>query len=123
MSKTTEFGKHLLRLEEKLLSPETRKSSDEVMALLSENFIEIGSSGRIYEKQDVLDALKVEKPTQFSLADFKAIPLADGVVLVTYRSTMEREDGKAGSSSLHSSIWKKGQGGWKLVFHQGTPLR
>lgn len=123
MSKASEFKKQLLRLEEKLLNPEVRKSSDEVMALLSDDFVEFGSSGRIFEKTDVIEALKVESSTHFSLEDFRAAPLSEGVVLVTYRATMQHELSKVKSSSLHSSIWKKSGSAWKLVFHQGTPLR
>ena len=37
------------RLEEELLLPEVRKSVTRLAALLAEEFVEIGSSGRIYD--------------------------------------------------------------------------
>jgi hypothetical protein len=43
------------RLEQELLLPEVRKSVTQVAALLAEEFVEIGSSGPIYHKQQIID--------------------------------------------------------------------
>jgi hypothetical protein len=48
----------LLRdLEEQLLKPEVRTSRDRVGYLLADDFIEFGSSGRIFDKRGVIEAL------------------------------------------------------------------
>jgi hypothetical protein len=41
-------------------------------------------------------------------------------VLLTYR-TERLADGKPPRHVLRSSIWKRTDAGWKMLFHQGTP--
>jgi hypothetical protein len=113
----------LLRsLEEQLLKPEVRGSPDEVDYLLADEFIEFGSSGRVYDKRQIIAALQQETPdptTRISLVDFVARRLAPEVILVTYRTI--RPDRP--ESRLRSSIWKLVEGRWQMVFHQGTPSK
>jgi hypothetical protein len=108
---------HLQELEERLLHPAVRHSAETVDNLLADNFIEFGSSGRIYNKQQVIESLQQESPTRRELADFKALVLAEGVVVVTFRVV---EEGERPIHSLRSSIWKWMDGRWQMVFHQGT---
>jgi hypothetical protein len=110
-------------LEEKFLKPDVRKSREELTALLSDDFVEFGSSGRIYNKQQVLDILQKEKSPDFSLSDFNAVSLTPDLVLVTYTSIAVFEKEGRSSHALRSSIWKFGGGGWQIIFHQGTPLK
>jgi hypothetical protein len=102
------------RLEEELLLPEARKSVTRLAALLAEEFIEIGSSGRIYEKQQIVDRLPQEQWTgpPATLSDFSARSLAPDLILAMYRIPE--------SNTIRSSIWKMTSTGWRLVFHQGT---
>jgi hypothetical protein len=113
----------LLRsLEEQLLKPEVRGSPDEVGYLLADEFIEFGSSGRVYDKRQIIAALQQEMPdpiTRISLVDLVARRLAPEVILVTYRTI--RPDRP--ESRLRSSIWKLVEGRWQMVFHQGTPSK
>ena len=54
----------LLRgLEEDLLRPESRRSVAAVSERLAEDFMEIGSSGRSYTRQEVIAALAAEPGT------------------------------------------------------------
>jgi hypothetical protein len=115
----------LRRLEEELLKPEIRRSPDQVGALLSDGFVEFGSSGGVYNKQQVVEALKQEGSPdpgiRLSLVDFVAKSLASDVILVTYRTIQEGGPGARQESRLRSSIWKLIDGRWQMVFHQGTP--
>jgi hypothetical protein len=83
----------LRRLEGELLNPEVRRSPDQVGALLSDDFVEFGSSGGVYDKQQVIEALQQERPPdpgiRLSLVDFIARRLASDVILVTYRTIQE----------------------------------
>ena len=115
----------LRRLEEELLNPEVRHSPDQVGALLSDDFVEIGSSGGVFNKQQVIEALEQEGPPdptiRLSLVDFIARRLASDVILVTYRIIQEGGPGTRREPRLRSSIWKLIEGRWQMVFHQGTP--
>lgn len=75
----------LLQLEERLLQPEIRKSPHSVAQLLSEDFVEFGSSGRVYDKWAVIEQFAGGQSVPMVLSDFEARALAPGVMLATYR--------------------------------------
>ena len=104
---------HLKKLEKQLLQSSTRKSVDNLAALLADDFIEFSSSGRIFNKQQTIASLQLESPVQRTLSEFKTQQLAPDVVLVTYKITQP-------TCSLRSSIWKSIDNQWRMVFHQGT---
>lgn len=114
-------AKHLEDLETKLLQASVRSDPVLVGALLSEQFRELGASGRVFSRSEILDALAAEGAVQLSLTEFSAEALADGVVLVTYRSRREDARGTV-REALRSSIWKSEAGQWRMIFHQGTPI-
>jgi hypothetical protein len=114
----------LRQLEEHLLRPEVRGSAEQVGRLLADDFVEFGSSGYAYDKQQIIEALQQEKPDpalRISLTEFAARRLAPGIFLVTYRTTWDAGADEPGRSRLRSSIWKLIDGRWQMVFHQGTP--
>jgi hypothetical protein len=113
----------LQQLEEYLLQPLARKSSQEVSRLLADEFIEFGSSGRIYNKQQTLAALQHETPVQRTLTNFYAHALAPDVALVTYYIIRQAEPGTPPAHSLRSSIWQFLDDRWQMLFHQGTPTQ
>ena len=106
-------------LEEKLLQPEVRKSAEELNHLLSDNFREFGSSGRVFNKQQILADLASETTARFVMGDFALTELSQGVVLATYKVIRSSEN-ELETHSLRSSIWRKTGEVWQMVFHQGT---
>src|SRR5215813_5828678 len=122
MSADVSIEAHLRTLEEELLQPDVRKSATRLDALLAEGFIEFGSSGWVFDKQKIIDALRSESPVRLSLTDFKALPLGPGVVLTTYRAVRYGASGEQPIHSLRSSVWRLLDGRWQMVFHQGTRL-
>jgi hypothetical protein len=111
---------HLRQLEERLLQPKMRKSTEALCELLADEFIEFGSSGRIFDKRQIIESVRNEPPVQRSLLDFKTSVLAPGVVLATYRIVRHGASGAQSVYSLRSSIWKLIGGRWQMLFHQGT---
>ncbi|WP_454851615.1 nuclear transport factor 2 family protein [Rhizobium binxianense] len=114
---------HFRRLEERLFQPEVRHSRQELENLLSREFREIGSSGRLYTFSDTIEGLLAESPDGSSRAeDFELQMLADGLALVTYRSVRSLFAGGQ-KQNRRSSIWRlETDGQWRMLFHQGTPL-
>lgn len=110
----------LFQLEQRLLQPEVRKSIDDLMSLLADDFLEFGSSGRIFNKQQVIEILSHAPRERMTLKDFQAKTLAPNVVLTTFRLVKHNESSEEMTNSLRSSIWKLIDGKWKMVFHQGT---
>ncbi|MCF2145838.1 DUF4440 domain-containing protein [Desmonostoc muscorum LEGE 12446] len=113
------------KLEERLLQPDIRKSAKDVMDLLADEFIEFGSSGRVFDRQQIIKSLEnepIEPLTQRSITEFKTLVLATGIVLVTYR-VVRHVSGEKPVHSLRSSIWKLIDNRWKMIFHQGTLVK
>ncbi len=116
-----ELTEHIRRLEARLLKPEVRSSPEELTLLLAEDVFEIGSSGRTFDKKQIIATLQGESELDYSLQDFQVKQLSSDIALATYRIAARRfQDGKA-RTSLRSSIWVHRQGRWQLMFHQGTP--
>ena len=120
MSTSVPIEEHLRALEEQLLQRDVRTSASRLDVLLADEFIEFGSSGRIFDKQDLIESLRAESPTHRSLTEFTARILAPGVVLATYRAVRHGPSNEAPVRSLRSSVWKLTHGQWRMVFHQGT---
>ena len=112
----------LKTLEEKLVNPSVRKSLQELNELLADDFIEHGSSGKVYNKQQVIEALQKETPLEISISEFNSVNLTDEIVLVTYTTEQINKTDNTVKYSLRSSIWRKNNKKWQVVFHQGTPL-
>jgi len=98
--------------EEQLLKPEVRASADALDRLISDQFVEFGSSGQTYTKQDVIAQLLAAPNFKGSLGDLQVLAVAEGVALATYRT----------SASLRSSVWRREGDVWRVLFHQGTPI-
>jgi hypothetical protein len=114
---------HLRSLEEHLLNPTIRHDSSAVAFYLTDDFIEFGGSGRVFDKASILEDLKDEPPRPASLlTDFKTRELAPNVILATYKATRRNEAGEPVGQSWRSSIWTHVNGQWQITFHQGTPI-
>jgi hypothetical protein len=97
-----------------------RGSPERLAVLLAEDFVEFGSSGRVFNRTEIIAALAKETATKRSLTEFKATMLSEDVALVTYRATRRSTGDAAAVSALRSSIWRRRDGRWQMVFHQGT---
>ena len=111
--------KRLRGLETSLHRRDIRGSPDKLYELLSDDFIEFGSSGRVFRKSEIIKSLAKENADLgITVEEFSARKLATGLALVTYRAI--QSDGV----SLRSSIWRLGANQkWQMVFHQGTKVR
>lgn len=101
-------------LERELLDPAVRADPLRLAELLHPDFREIGSSGRLLSRQDILDLLADEQASQKQLEVLSLERLDTATALLTYRSISGE------SSALRSSLWQHENGHWRLRFHQGT---
>jgi len=111
--------------ESSLLKPEVRLSREKLDLLLADDFIEFGSSGLIYDKKEILDRLPKNSqtsPAEFLVSDFAVKELTEDLVLATFKTDKILSD-KSHLISLRSSIWRKNNDDWQMIFHQGTPLK
>lgn len=110
----------LFNLEKQLHTFEVRSNKDRISKLLTDDFFEFGSSGKIWSRHDILSRLPNEDDrVRIDSYNFQASQLTDTLVLVTYISKRIKED-TANSEFLRSSIWQLVNNEWKMKFHQGT---
>jgi len=98
--------------------PECGSSRADHLVMTTEDFWEVGASGRRYSREHVLDVLDERQrdpsPDPWETSDFHCRQLADAVYLLTYTLRQcERVTRRA-------TIWQRDPGGWKIVYHQGT---
>jgi hypothetical protein len=99
-----------------LHDPAVRADPGRVRGLLHPDFVELGTSGRIWDGKAIVEALAAESaPAQRRAVDIVPVSLGVDTVLLTYRiDDLER-------ASLRSSVWLRNTDGeWLLRFHQGT---
>lgn len=113
---------HLRELELELLRPVTRGSLERLSILLAEDFREFGCSGQIFSRDDIIEALRAGPRTRFSISDFRARILSEGVALITYQAAGREEANDREIVSLRSSLWVIRDGRWQMLFHQGTKV-
>lgn len=116
---TDEMRLQLVGLEESLWKTETRFDLDYMETVLSADFFEFGRSGRIYQREDTLHGVRPQT-IDAQLKNVTVFPITQDVIQVTYVSEVVGETGL--EIANRSSIWIKTQEGWKLRFHQGTPV-
>ena len=106
-------------LEAACLDVEVRADADRLASLIADDFVEFGSSGRVWDKASVLEAVPSERGLAFSIYDFAADQVGPDLVHTTFRLSIR--DSNSERHSLRSSLWIRRSGRWQMLFHQGTP--
>jgi len=102
-----------------LLTPEVRGSADQLEELLDPDFTEIGKSGRLWTRAEIIAALVADTdPEQhiINFSDMSGRMVGHGFVLLTYVTQVE------GRRARRSSLWRQSIKGWRVLHHQGTPI-
>ncbi len=107
-------------LEKLLLKPDVRKSLKVLLKILADDFVEYGSSGKIFSNKEIINALQSETIQKLKLSNFKLRELGKNHYLVTYKGI--KEEGGQKYYSLRSSIWIKVKDEYQMIFHQGTKV-
>jgi hypothetical protein len=108
----------VLQLERELQTAECRRDRARVSALLAEDFVEVGASGRVWDRLSALDLLGAESGADalIEVCDLTGRVMGDGFVMTRWDSD------RGGRRTRRTSLWRRGPVGWQLVHHQGTPL-
>ncbi len=111
------------KLEKSLQVPDFRKNPVKLSHLIADEFIEIGKSGKVWNKSDLIEVLINETSTEITMTDFSLSPLSENLMLVIYTAIQSTKDGSPDVKSKRSSIWKLFDNDWKIIFHQGTIIK
>ena len=103
----------VIALERSLLTDEVRSDPASVAALLHPQWQEIGASGRLWSRAEMLERIgPLETPV--SLDVLEVARLSPDVVLLVWRAAGDE------GSHLRSSLWERTGRSWQQRFHQGT---
>ncbi|TAG75027.1 MAG: nuclear transport factor 2 family protein [Burkholderiales bacterium] len=109
-------------LEEALWIAETRFDPSYMNAIFAPDFFEIGRSGRVWSRDQLLNKSAPSIDAVLPLPSFAVREITSDVVQVTYVSQVTYDD--TVEYGRRSSIWSRAdtKAGWQLRFHQGTPF-
>ena len=88
-------------------------------AVLHEEFLEVGASGRRWTRAETLAMLAEAPEIQVAIDEVAFLELASDVVLLTYRLRRTGPEG-LGPGTIRSSIWVRTGARWQVRFHRGT---
>ena len=84
---------------------------------IHDDFKEIGKSGKVYKKKDIIDYLNnTDNDKNIELIDFIYTYINEDTILVNYIS-LEKDNNL---NIFRTSVWVKKNSNWKIIFHQGT---
>ena len=111
----------LVSLEQSLHTHEVRRNAQVLERLLSPEYLEIGASGRTYNREQIIQLLATSQGDSIIRADsFELKRLGAGVAMLLYRSWESGSEGEKLVEAKRTSIWSCSLGQWAMVFHQGT---
>jgi len=105
---------HLYSLEERLLHPDREHDRTALIPFFSDEYKEFCISGRIFNRQQVIDSILKSEPRPATISNYYVAPLAENVALATYSAKTNLV------VSHRSSLWIFRDNRWQLLFHQGT---
>lgn len=103
----------VIALERSLLTDAVRADRATVAALLHPEWQEVGQSGRLWTREEMLAEIE-PLATEASLDVLSTERLGPDTILLLWRSITDE------GSALRSSIWERTPRGWQQRFHQGT---
>jgi hypothetical protein len=110
----------VLELERELQTAECRRDRARVTALLADDFIEVGASGRVWDRASTLEHLGAEPragaDAVIGVHELTGRVVGDEFVMARWDSA------RGGRRARRTSLSRRDPAGWRLVHHQGTPL-
>lgn len=110
----------IMKQEKQLIAK--KDTVEQLSALIDDEFMEVNQTGKTFDKLDVLRWLKQGNQTLRTGLHFKAKPISEDVILLTYISSSKKAEDEQSKLALRSSLWREREGLWRMVFHQETPI-
>ncbi|TCA21663.1 DUF4440 domain-containing protein [Rhizobium leguminosarum bv. viciae] len=95
-------------------------SRGDLLKMTADDFWEIGASGKAYDREFVIENLlefyKKPEPEGWSCSEFSIRQLAAGLYQLNY--ILQQPDRR----TRRTTLWRKNEDAWQIVFHQGTVI-
>ena len=108
----------LLKLEMSLWIEETRNNREFLDKILHNDFLEYGKSGRVFNKEDILNNTSDEINAVFPFKNMNIKDIGEKTYLITYLAATKVKNKIIKSN--RSSIWIGDSDNIQMIFHQGT---
>jgi len=112
--------RELMQREPVFHRPEFGSTREDFERMTVTDFWEVGASGRRYSRNFVIDGLqeRFEKGSEeiWEMGDFQCREIAADHFLVTYTLIQRTR------RTRRATIWRRTDGEWKVVYHQGTTV-
>lgn len=98
------------------------RSKQDIAAQMCDEFWEVGASGNVYTKQDVIETCfkrynDPEYKDIWEIKNFELTQIAQDNYLLTYILIQDKI-----RATRRSTIWRKVNNAWKILYHQGTVI-
>ncbi|HXY02728.1 MAG TPA: nuclear transport factor 2 family protein [Terriglobales bacterium] len=116
----------LISQSEAVAQAEKSRDINALQHLLTADFQQVGSEGRLHDREDLLDDAREGKLQDYRLYNFKVLAVDQGAAIVTYDAIIHKPEGDAGLAPRYqhlSDVWVKQGDQWQLRFQQATARR
>lgn len=96
------------------------KTAQDIEKQMCDEFFEVGASGHVYRRENVIETL-LERYNDsnyqdiWETKDFELTKIAEDNYLLTYTLIQNKK-----RVTRRSTIWRRVNGDWKILYHQGT---
>lgn len=95
-------------------------SRNALLAMTADDFWEIGASGKVYERDfviaNLLERYMTPEPHDWTCDEFSLRRLAGDLYHLAYVLTEPTR------KTYRTTLWRREEACWKIVFHQGTVI-
>ena len=127
-------GQSLIENSKAVFQAQVSKDVDALKRLLSDNFRQVGSDGRLTDtdgksndKDEAIDDARDGSLREFRLYGFEVLPVDDNAIIVSYDAIIRKSEGDAPAQAPRyqhlSDLWVKQGDQWRLRFRQATAVR
>lgn len=116
----------VVSLSQNVAEAQKARDAEALKRLLTDDFQQVGSEGRLHEREEFVGDVKDGKLKDFMLYNLHALPVTDSVTIVTYDAVIhmtEGDDAPAPRYQHFSDLWVKQGEQWRLRFQQATARR
>jgi hypothetical protein len=118
------FPDHLFTIERRLWTNDAVFYKDN----LTDDCLLVFPETGVITRDVAVDAIRKEnedgrKWAEVDFSNIRKLRLAEDAALLTYRVTARWQHERFARTALASSLYIKRDGGWKLAFHQQTPIK
>ena len=125
-ARATLLEQSLISQSQAVAQAQKARDADTLKRLLTDDFQQVGSEGKLHDKEEFLGDAKDGKLKDVMLYNLQALPVNDSATIVTYDAVVhmsEGDDQLAPRYQHFSDLWVKQGEQWRLRFQQSTARR